>query len=119
MKIALIGYGKMGIPIEEIALTRGHDIVLKVSIRRRRSDTISNIRKADAVIEFTGPHSAYDNIIRSSMQAYPLSPAQPAGWTNSNKSGDTVTKNKAVSFMPANHDVGVNIFFEVNRHWRP
>ena len=52
MKIALIGYGKMGRAIEEIALQRGHEIVLKVNIDNLEDNTIENIRKADVAIEF-------------------------------------------------------------------
>ncbi len=64
MKIALIGYGKMGQAIEAIALQRGHEVVLKVSIDNVEDNTIENIRRADVAIEFTGPESAFENIIR-------------------------------------------------------
>ena len=55
MKIALIGYGKMGHAIEEIARARGHEIVLTVGIENIEDNTVENIRKADVAIEFTGP----------------------------------------------------------------
>src|SRR6476660_9884509 len=64
MKIALIGYGKMGHAIEEIALQRGHEIVLKVGIENIQDNTIEQIKKADVDIEFTGPEVAFDNVIR-------------------------------------------------------
>src|SRR6185437_12565892 len=64
MNIALIGYGKMGKAIEEIAVARGHAIVLKVSLENMEDNTIEKIRQADVAIEFTGPESAYENIIR-------------------------------------------------------
>src|SRR5689334_25133105 len=64
MKIALIGYGKMGHAIEEIALQREHSIVLKVGIENIQDNTIENIRKADVAIEFTGPEIAFDNILK-------------------------------------------------------
>src|ERR1700738_2877403 len=67
-KIALIGYGKRGKTIERIALKRGHEIVLKVGIENIGDNTVENIRRADAAIEFTGPEIAFDNIIRC-MQA--------------------------------------------------
>lgn len=60
MKIALIGYGKMGKAIEEIALERGHTIVLKVNDENLGDFTKENVSKADVAIEFTGPHTAYD-----------------------------------------------------------
>ena len=64
MKIALLGYGKMGMAIEEIALQRGHQIVLKVNIDNLEDNTIQNIRKADVAVEFTGPESALENVKR-------------------------------------------------------
>src|SRR6187401_186061 len=62
MNIALIGYGKMGKAIEEIALQRGHTIVLKIDIDNADQFTKENLAKADVAIEFTGPHSAYENV---------------------------------------------------------
>ena len=62
MKIALIGYGKMGKAIEEIALQRKHEIVLKIDINNPGDLTKENLSKADAAIEFTGPHSAFENV---------------------------------------------------------
>ena len=64
MKIALIGYGRMGRAIEEIAVARGHSVVLKVSIDNLEDNTIEKIKQADVAIEFTGPESADENIIR-------------------------------------------------------
>src|SRR6476660_6719485 len=64
MKIALIGYGKMGRAIEEIAVQRGHEIVLKVNIDNLEDNTIENIQKADVAIEFSGPESAFENLNR-------------------------------------------------------
>ena len=62
MNIALIGYGKMGKAIEEIALQRGHTIVLKIDVDNADEFTKKNLAKADVAIEFTGPHSAYENV---------------------------------------------------------
>ena len=62
MKIALIGYGKMGKAIESIALNKGHEIVLKIDIQNNQDFTEVALQKADVAIEFTGPHSAYENV---------------------------------------------------------
>ena len=62
MRIALIGYGKMGKAIEEIALQRGHEIVIKIDQPNLNEFTKENIAKADVAIEFTSPHTAYDNV---------------------------------------------------------
>lgn len=115
MKIALIGYGKMGHAIEEIAQTKGHEIVLRVSIDNVEDNTIDNIRNADAAIEFTGPHSAYDNIIRCLDAGVPVVSGS-TGWLDRLDSVRQYCVQKRGSFLYAsNFSVGVNIFFEVNR----
>ena len=63
MKIALIGYGKMGKAIEAIAIEKGHEIVLKIDLDNAADLTKENLSKAEVAIEFTGPHSAFDNIL--------------------------------------------------------
>ncbi len=64
MKIALIGYGKMGKAIEEVALSKGHEIVLKIDLDNASDFNQENIAKADVAIEFTGPHSAKQNVLK-------------------------------------------------------
>ncbi len=115
MKIALIGYGKMGHAIEEIARAKGHEIVLKVSIENVEDNTIENIRKADAAIEFTGPHSAFDNIIRCLDAGVPVVSGS-TGWLDRMEPVREYCMKKEGSFLYAsNFSIGVNIFFEVNR----
>src|SRR6266516_4797835 len=62
MKIALIGYGKMGKAIEEIATENGDEIVLRISSSNKESFTAENIKQADVTIEFTNPRHAAENI---------------------------------------------------------
>ncbi|HEV3411193.1 MAG TPA: 4-hydroxy-tetrahydrodipicolinate reductase [Puia sp.] len=114
MKIALIGYGKMGHAIEEIARSKGHEIVLKVSIENVEDNTIDNIRKADAAIEFTGPHSAFDNIIRCIDAGVPVVSGS-TGWLDRLVEARQYCRVKKGSFLYAsNFSIGVNIFFEIN-----
>ncbi|NOR75196.1 MAG: 4-hydroxy-tetrahydrodipicolinate reductase, partial [Draconibacterium sp.] len=61
MKIALIGYGKMGKEIEKIAISRGHEISLKIDINNPEDLTTANLQKSDVAIEFTIPDSAIKN----------------------------------------------------------
>ena len=63
MKIALIGYGKMGKEIEKIALAKGHEIVLKISTHDLADFTAENIKRADVCIEFSTPDTAFQNVI--------------------------------------------------------
>ncbi|HSB93793.1 MAG TPA: NAD(P)-binding domain-containing protein, partial [Flavitalea sp.] len=111
MKIALIGYGKMGRAIEEIAVQRGHEIVLKVNIDNLEDNTIENIRKADVAIEFSGPESAFENLHKCLDAGVPVVSGS-TGWL---AKLDTVKqKCQALngSFLYAsNFSIGVNIFF--------
>lgn len=114
MKIALLGYGKMGKAIEEIAVSKGHEIVLKVNIDNLEDNTIENIKKADVVIEFTGPESAFENISRCIEAGVPVVSGS-TGWLSKYDEAKKLCEAKNGSFLYAsNFSVGVNIFFAVN-----
>jgi 4-hydroxy-tetrahydrodipicolinate reductase len=115
MKIALIGYGKMGHAIEEIALQRGHEIVLKIGIENIQDNTIENIKKADVAIEFTGPEIAYDNVIRCLDAGVPVVSGS-TGWLQrfDEAKAHCIKKNGALLYA-SNFSVGVNIFFAINK----
>jgi 4-hydroxy-tetrahydrodipicolinate reductase len=115
MKIALIGYGKMGKAIEEVALAKGHEIVLRVSIDNLEDNTEENIRMADVAIEFTGPDSAYDNI-RRCLKAGVAVVAGSTGWLERYEELRQFCLAGDKAFLYAsNFSIGVNIFFEVNK----
>jgi 4-hydroxy-tetrahydrodipicolinate reductase len=115
MNIALIGYGKMGKAIEEIAVARGHAIVLKVSLENMEDNTIEKIRQADVAIEFTGPESAYENIIRC-LDAGVAVVSGSTGWlARQDEVRQHCTQKNGTFLYASNFSVGVNIFFEVNK----
>jgi 4-hydroxy-tetrahydrodipicolinate reductase len=115
MNIALIGYGKMGHAIEEIAVARGHNIVLKVSVDNLEDNTVENIRKADVAIEFTGPESAFGNILLCLEAGVPVVSGS-TGWLDRLEDAKNACLQRKGAFLYAsNFSVGVNIFFEVNR----
>jgi 4-hydroxy-tetrahydrodipicolinate reductase len=115
MKIALLGYGKMGKMIEEVALQRGHSIVLKINIENTEDFTRENISKAEVAIEFTGPDSAYDNIIKCIDFGIPVVTGS-TGWNNKLETAKNYCKQKSGSLLQtSNFSIGVNIFFEVNK----
>ena len=115
MKIALIGYGKMGMAIEEIAQKRGHEIVLRVSIDNLEDNIPEKIRAADVAVEFTGPDSAFDNIIRC-MQAGVSVVCGSTGWLDKMEEVRQYCQSSGKAFLYAsNFSVGVNIFFELNK----
>jgi len=115
MNIALIGYGKMGKAIEEIAMERGHAIVLKVNDENLNDFTKENVTRADVAIEFTGPHSAYDNIKSIIEFGIPVVSGS-TGWIARINEINKYCDEKKGSFLYAsNFSVGVNIFFELNK----
>lgn len=115
MNIALIGYGKMGKAIEEIALERGHLIVLKINDENLEDFTKENVTKADVAIEFSGPHSAYDNIKALIEFGVPVVSGS-TGWTGRiNEINKFCTEKKGAFLYASNFSVGVNIFFELNK----
>jgi 4-hydroxy-tetrahydrodipicolinate reductase len=115
MKIALIGYGKMGKTIEEIALQRGHSVKLKIDIDSMEIFTNENLQQCDVAIEFTGPHSAKENIMKCLDAGIPVVSGS-TGWLDNWEEVANFCKEKNGSFLYAsNFSVGVNIFFEVNK----
>jgi 4-hydroxy-tetrahydrodipicolinate reductase len=115
MKIVLIGYGKMGKAIEEIALQRGHEIVLKIDLENADDLNEGKIRGADAAIEFTGPGSAFENVMKCLRLGLPLV-CGSTGWLQKWQEVVTFCEQQQGSLVYAsNYSVGVNIFFEVNK----
>jgi 4-hydroxy-tetrahydrodipicolinate reductase len=115
MNIALIGYGKMGKIIEEVAISRGHMINLKIDLYNINDFTRENLKKSDVVIEFTGPHSAYENVMKCLEAGIPVV-CGSTGWLEQFEKAREYCEKKNGSFLYAsNFSVGVNIFFELNR----
>lgn len=110
MKIALFGYGKMGKEIEQIALNRGHEIVLKI-----RENEKYDISKADIGIDFSVPNAALHNIISCFKNNIPVI-SGTTGWLDDFDKALTVCKENKGSFIYAsNFSIGVNLFFELNK----
>ncbi|MBL0232289.1 MAG: 4-hydroxy-tetrahydrodipicolinate reductase [Chitinophagaceae bacterium] len=115
MKIALIGYGKMGKAIEEIAFQRGHEIIIKIDISNLSDLTEENLKKADTAIEFTGPHSAVENISKCLDWKIPLVSGS-TGWTEQLDEMKARTLANDTGFVySSNFSIGVNLFFELNK----
>ena len=115
MKIALLGYGKMGHAIEEIALQKGHQIVLRINDLNLDDLTRENIQQADVAIEFTNPQSAVDNILFCLNENVPVV-SGTTGWLEHFKTVEQKCKEVNGTFLYAsNFSVGVNIFFELNK----
>lgn len=115
MRIALIGYGKMGQMIESIALERGHEIVLKINIDNTEDFTAEKIAKADVAIEFTNPHSAFSNVVNCLNWGVPVVSGS-TGWNDRLSEAKDLCQEKGGALLHAsNFSIGVNIFFEINK----
>ena len=115
MLIALIGYGKMGKAIEEIALQRGHEIIIKIDQPNLHEFTKENLMQADVAIEFTSPLSVYDNVKACIEFGVPIV-CGSTGWTERLEEMKNICVEKNGSFIySSNYSVGVNVFFEVNK----
>ena len=116
MKIALIGYGKMGKAIEEIANADGDEIVLKISEENIDKFTVENIKQADVAIEFTSPHGAVENIKKCFDAGVPVV-CGTTGWLKDLAEVKKYCHEKNGAFLYAsNFSIGVNLFFALNKY---
>jgi 4-hydroxy-tetrahydrodipicolinate reductase len=115
MKIALIGYGKMGREIEKIYLSRGHETGLVIDINNRTELTVENLRTCDVAIEFTIPESAVDNYFICFEAGIPVV-SGTTGWLGRREEVyKKCRETNGTFFYGSNFSVGVNLFFELNR----
>jgi 4-hydroxy-tetrahydrodipicolinate reductase len=116
MKIALIGYGKMGKAIEAVAVEKGHTIAFKFDVSNQEAFTVANLQQCDVAIEFTNPHSAVDNLKKCFDASVPVV-CGSTGWLAQWDfvSTDCESKNAALVYA-SNFSIGVNLFFELNTY---
>ena len=116
MKIALIGYGKMGKTIEQIARQRGHQIVSIIDINNTADFDSEAFRSADVAIEFTTPATALGNYMRCFEANVPVV-SGTTGWLSHLDEVKAKCEQEGKTFFYAsNFSVGVNIFFALNRY---
>lgn len=115
MKIALIGYGKMGKEIEQILIARGHTIPLIIDLNNTNDLDAAHLQKVDVAIEFTTPSTAYGNVVKCLEAGVPVVCGTTA-WLDKLPEVEQLCKEKNGAFFYAsNYSIGVNIFFEINR----
>jgi len=114
MKLALLGYGKMGQIIERFALERGHEIVLKISIDNLSDFTTANLAVADVAIDFSAPDAAVDNIYKCFEAGVPVV-VGTTGWYGKLQEikNDCLSSNNTLLYG-SNFSIGVNLFFHLN-----
>jgi 4-hydroxy-tetrahydrodipicolinate reductase len=115
MKIALIGYGKMGHEIETIAIERGHTIDLIIDQNNRHELTPLNLQKVDVAIEFTTPETAFENIKVCLLANKPIV-CGTTGWLSKlDEAKALANQGNGALFYASNYSVGVNLFFKINK----
>jgi 4-hydroxy-tetrahydrodipicolinate reductase len=113
MKIALIGYGKMGKTIENIATQRGHEVILRLDVNN--PEDFKELYKADVAIEFTRPESAFQNLSRCIDAGVPVV-CGTTGWLERyDELAHICHECNGTLLYASNYSIGVNIFFEINR----
>lgn len=116
MKIALIGYGKMGHAIEQIALSRGHEIVSIIDIDNPQDFDSPQFTSADVAIEFSTPATAVQNYLCAFNAGVPVV-SGTTGWTDSMpRIKELCASQGATFFWTSNFSIGVNIFFALNKY---
>ena len=115
MNIALIGYGKMGHTIEQVAIKRGHNIVLRITSANKHEMDKEHLQKADVAIEFTRPESAKENVLKCLSSGISVV-SGTTGWNQHLQQARDSANEHEVAFLHAsNFSIGVNIFFEINK----
>ncbi len=116
MKIAIIGYGKMGKAIEEIALKKHHEIVLKISSNNTSELTISNLQTADVAIEFTNALNVLQNLKLCFDANIPVVTGTTGWLQHYSETENYCAKKKGTFLYASNFSIGVNLFFEINKY---
>jgi 4-hydroxy-tetrahydrodipicolinate reductase len=116
MKIALLGYGKMGKEIEKIALERNHELALVIDVDNQHEFTIEKLKQADVAIDFSIPGSAYKNILKCFEAGIPIV-CGTTGWLNKFEDVKTLCEQQCHTFFySSNFSLGMNIFFALNKY---
>ncbi len=116
MKIALIGYGKMGKTIDQLAQEAGHEVVLRIDVGNHQDLNAESLVEADVAIEFSRPESAFHNIVSCLENGVPVV-SGTTGWLDRlEEAKQLVEKYQGGLFYASNYSIGVNIFFAVNKY---
>ena len=112
MKIALVGYGKMGKIIDEISQSRGHEVVARL----RETPTVENLNNPDVVIEFSNPEVAFQNIKTCLENKIPVI-CGTTGWLDKKLEIERIALENNTAFLyGSNFSLGVNLFFALNEN---
>ena len=113
MKIAILGYGKMGRAIEKIALQRGHEIILKTN-SQNPADT-ADFSAVEVAVDFSTPDTAFSNISSALTQGIPVISGTTAWLEKQTEAEQLAMENNTAFLYASNFSIGVNLFFELNK----
>ena len=113
MKIAILGYGKMGQEIEKIALQKGHEIILKTN-SQNPAET-ADFSEVEVAIDFSTPNTAFSNISSALTQSIPVISGTTAWIEKKTEAEQLAIKNNTAFLYASNFSIGVNLFFELNK----
>ena len=113
MKIAILGYGKMGKAIEKIAMERGHEIILKIN-SQNPAET-ADFSSIEVAIDFSTPKTAFNNIRIALQNGVPVVSGTTAWLEKQKKAEQIAVKNNTAFMYASNFSIGVNLFFELNK----
>ncbi|PVX50921.1 dihydrodipicolinate reductase [Balneicella halophila] len=115
MKIALIGYGKMGHVIEQVAIERGHTISLTIDKDNLQDLNKENLKDTDVAVEFTTPEAAVSNYLQCFDFNIPVV-SGTTGWLSEKEKVDEACTKGGRFFYASNFSLGVNLFFQINKY---
>ncbi len=115
MNIAILGYGKMGMIIEQLAIERGHEVVLKVNADNLEDLRIENLKNADVAIDFSTPDSVLGNIALCFDARVPIVVGTTGWYGRLQEVKDQCIEGNNTLLYGSNFSVGVNVFFFVNK----
>jgi len=116
MRVAIIGYGKMGHAIESILVSRGHEISLIVDVDNRNDLNEASAKNVDVAIEFSAPDAAFDNIMSCLKLNIPVVSGTTAWLSRFDEVKSTCQKLNGAFFYSSNYSIGVNVFFKANEY---
>jgi len=115
MKIALLGYGKMGHEVEKIAIEHKHSIGLIIDNENDWIEKAELLKECDVAIEFTMPAIAIENIRKCFVAGIPIVVGTTGWYEKFQEISDLCVSNNNTMFYASNYSIGVNVFFDINR----
>lgn len=115
MRIALLGYGKMGMAVEKVAIAKGHEIVYKVNLENAWDFMPVSLRKVDVAIDFSMPTAAVDNILKCFEAQIPIVVGTTGWYDQFDFIKDKCEKEGQSMVYSTNFSIGVNLFYKLNK----